>query len=79
MVNIFKFIDARFFLLSLVIGLFAVYISIPDLRTIYVYPTPENVSILQYKDKTGTCFSFSQEEVFCPTNPNDISKVPVQQ
>jgi len=77
--GIFKFIDARFFLLSLVIGLFAVYISMPDLRTIYVYPTPENVSILQYKDKTGTCFSFSQEEVTCPTNPNEISKVPVQQ
>ncbi len=75
----FKFIDARFFLLSLVIGLFAVYISMPDLRTIYVYPTPENVSILQYKDKTGTCFSFSQEEVTCPTNPSEISKVPVQQ
>ena len=77
--GIFKFIDARFFLLSLVIGLFAVYISMPDLRTIYVYPTPENVSILQYKDKTGTCFSFSQEEVKCPTDPNEISKVPVQQ
>jgi len=77
--GIFKFIDARFFLLSLVIGLFAVYISMPDLRTIYVYPTPENVSILQYKDKTGTCFSFSQEEVTCPTDPNEIAKVPVQQ
>jgi hypothetical protein len=77
--GLFKFIDARFFLLSLVVGLFAVYISMPDLRTIYVYPTPENVSILQYKDKTGTCFSFSQEEVTCPTNPNDISKMPVQQ
>lgn len=77
--SVFKFIDTRFFLLSLVIGLFAVYISMPDLRTIYVYPTPENVSILQYKDKTGTCFSFSQQEVTCPTDPNDISKVPVQQ
>ena len=74
-----KFIDARFFLLSLVIGLFAVYITMPDLRTIYVYPTPENVSILQYKDKTGTCFSFTQEEVTCPTNANEISKIPVQQ
>lgn len=77
--GVFKFIDARFFLLSLVIGLFAVYISMPDLRTIYVYPTPENVSILQYKDKTGTCFSFSQEEVTCPTDPNEVSKLPVQQ
>jgi len=77
--SVFDFIDARFFVLSLIIGLFAVYISMPDLRTIYVYPTPENVSLLQYKDKTGTCFSFSQEEVTCPTYPNDISKVPVQQ
>ena len=51
----------------------------PDLRTIYVYPTPENVSILQYKDKTGTCFSFKQEEVECPQDENEISKVPAQQ
>jgi hypothetical protein len=77
--SVFNFIDARFFVLSLIIGLFAVYISMPDLRTVYVYPTPENVSILQYKDKTGTCFSFSQEEVTCPTNQNEISKIPVQQ
>ena len=77
--GIFKFIDARAFFLSLVIGLFAVYLFMPDMRTIYVYPTPENVSILQYKDKTGTCFSFTQEEVTCPTDINEISKVPVQQ
>ena len=79
MMSVFNFIDARFFVLSLIVGLFAVYISMPDLSTVYVYPTPENVSLLQYKDKTGTCFSFSQEEVTCPTDPNDISKVPVQQ
>jgi len=77
--RVFNFIDARFFVLSLILGLFAVYIFMPDLRTVYVYPTPENVSLLQYKDKTGTCFSFLQEEVTCPTNQNDISKIPVQQ
>jgi hypothetical protein len=77
--GVFKFIDSRFFLLALVIGLFAVYISMPDMRTIYVYPTPENVAVLQYKDKTGTCFSFSQEEVTCPTDPNELSKIPPQQ
>ena len=49
--SVFNFIDARFFVLSLILGLFAVYISMPDLRTVYVYPTPENVSILQYKTK----------------------------
>lgn len=77
--SVFNFIDARAFVLSLIFGLFAVYISMPDFRTVYVYPTPENASILQYKDKTGTCFSFIQEEVTCPKDPNDISKIPVQQ
>jgi hypothetical protein len=77
--GVFQFINARAFFLSLVVGLFAVYIFMPDMRTIYVYPTPENVSILQYKDKTGTCYSFAQEEVTCPTDVNEISKVPAQQ
>jgi len=77
--GVFQFINARAFFLSLVIGLFAVYMFMPDMRTIYVYPTPENVSILQYKDKTGNCYSFTQEEVTCPTDVNEISKVPAQQ
>lgn len=66
------------FLISLAFGIFAVYIFLPDMRKIYVYPTPENVDILQYRDKTGHCFKFEQKEVSCPKNENDISKIPVQ-
>jgi hypothetical protein len=76
--NIFKFINAKIFLLSLFIGLFAVYIFMPDMKVIKVYPTPENASVLQYKDSTDTCFSIKQEEVQCPSNENDIAKIPVQ-
>lgn len=76
--NLFKYINIPVFLISLAFGLFAVYITMPDTRKIYVYPTPENVALLQYKDKTDTCFSFKQTEVTCPKNENDISKVPVQ-
>jgi hypothetical protein len=60
------------------IGIIAVYMTIPDNRKIYVYPTPENIHILQYKDKTDTCFSFKEKEVTCPTNESEISKIPVQ-
>jgi hypothetical protein len=74
----FKFINFPVFLLSLAFGLFAVYITMPDTRKILVYPTPENASILQYRDKTNTCFSFKQSEVTCPTNEGDITKIPVQ-
>ena len=49
-----------------------VYITMPDNRKIYVYPTPENINILQYKDKTDTCFTFQQKEVECPKNEKDI-------
>ncbi len=76
--SIFKFIRLDVFILSLAFGLFAVYITMPDTRKIYVYPTPENVGVLQYKDKTDTCFSFKPTEVTCPKNENEISKVPVQ-
>jgi|UniRef100_A0A6C0AU14 hypothetical protein len=76
--SISKYINIPLFLLSLAFGLFAVYITLPDTRKIYVYPTPENVGVLQYKDKTDTCFSFKQTEVTCPSSDSEITKIPVQ-
>lgn len=76
--SIFKYVRFDIFILSLALGLFAVYITMPDRRKIYVYPTPENVGVLQYKDKTDTCFSFKQTEVACPKNENEITTVPIQ-
>jgi hypothetical protein len=75
--GIFKYINFPVFFFALVFGLFAVYMTMPDTRKIYVYPTPENVSILQYKDKTDTCFSFKQEEVSCPKE-SEITKISPQ-
>ena len=50
----------------------------PDTRKIYVYPTPENIDILQYKDKTDTCFQFKEKEVKCPSNIEEITQIPIQ-
>lgn len=71
----FKYINIPVFLISLAIGLFCVYMTIPDMRKIYVYPTPDNVDTLQYRDKTNSCFEFKQEKVSCPTNESDITKI----
>lgn len=73
-----KYINVPIFLISLAIGLFFVYVTMPDTRKIYVYPTPDNIDILQYKDKTNSCFKFKQTEVTCPKNENEIAKIPVQ-
>jgi len=76
--NFLKYIDVPIFLVSLVIGLFFVYMTIPDMRNIYVYPTPENVDVLLYKDKADMCFQYREKEVSCPANESDISRIPVQ-
>ena len=76
--NILKYINLYVFIISLAFGIFAVYITTPEKRKIVVYPTHENAGILQYKDKTNSCFSVIETEVKCPANDKDIAKVPVQ-
>ena len=51
------------FLISLAIGLFIVYITIPASKIIYVYPTPDNINQLQFKDYSNNCFTFEAEKV----------------
>ena len=73
-----RFIDLRFFLISLALGIFIVYITQPKSTIIYVYPTPENISNIQYRDKIDNCYNFKANEVKCPDNPDDIHTIPIQ-
>jgi len=41
---------------------------------VYVYPTPENIHILQFKDNVNTCFEFKETEVNCPTDETKITQ-----
>ena len=70
-----KFINIPVFISSLAIGLFFVYIYQTDKRVVYVYPKPDNVDYIQYKDVTGTCFKAAQESVKCSSN---AIKIPAQ-
>jgi len=76
--KLFTYINFPVFLVSLVLGFIAVYYTMPDMKTIYVYPTPETVDILQYRDKANNCFSLVQSEVKCPANESEISQIPPQ-
>jgi len=73
-----KYIDIRVFIISFAIGMLFVYLYTDDKRVIYVYPTPETVGMLQYKDSTGACFHFVQNEVKCPKKESELAKLPVQ-
>lgn len=78
MFNLFNHISLPIFIVSLSIGLFYVYISVPNPKIIYVYPTPDNIRKFQYKDHAENCFTFDAKEVSCDKSKSTIKKIPVQ-
>lgn len=73
-----EFIDWKTFLVSLALGLLFIYVIEPPMKTIYVYPTPENIHELQYVDHTNNCFDFEKKEVTCPNDESKIENYIVQ-
>jgi len=69
-------IDFKIFFYSLIIGIFISYIFQKKKKIIYVYPTPDNIKDIQYRDKTNTCFSFKLENIEC--NDNFLQKYHIQ-
>ena len=73
-----KYISLPVFLISFALGLFFVYIFGTDRKIIYVYPTPDNIEKVLFRDATDQCFKYAAEKVPCPENPGDIQSVPMQ-
>lgn len=73
-----KLISLPVFLISFAIGILIVYLTSPPPREIMVYPTPENVGDLLYKDKAGQCYHFNYNEVKCPSDKSKMVSVPPQ-
>jgi hypothetical protein len=72
------YISLPIFFISFAIGLFFIYILGPEMKTIYIYPTPENINKVLFKDKADNCFYFEETEVDCPNDESLISKIPIQ-
>jgi hypothetical protein len=73
-----NYISLPTFLISFAIGLLFIYLIGPEMKTIYIYPSPENVDKILFKDKADNCFYFEEEIVECPKDRNLISKIPIQ-
>lgn len=71
-----KYINVFAFIISFSIGVFAVYVTVPDKKKIVVYPTPDNSNYVQYKDTAGNCFQFKETKTTC--SPGKTKKTPIQ-
>jgi hypothetical protein len=71
-------IDINFFIIALSVGLLFVYIHNPNKHVVYVFPTPENVNSVQYKDLSDNCYQFKANEVSCPKDSSKIEKYSIQ-
>ena len=74
----FKYISFPVFLISFCIGLFFVYALGPKNKKIYVYPSPENIDKILFKDKADNCFYFKEETIECPKKDALITSIPIQ-
>ena len=74
-----RFISVPIFIISLALGLFFSYITTPLPEVILVYPTPDNINEIQYKDMNNNCFGFISKEVSCPKDKGQIREYPVQE
>lgn len=74
-----NYISIPVFLISFAIGLFFIYIYGPSKKIVYIYPSPENIDKILYRDKANNCFTISKEIINCPTNKSLINNIPLQE
>ena len=74
-----RYISIPVFLISFAIGLFFIYILGPEMKDIFIYPSPETVNKVLFKDKADNCFYFEEEEVKCPNDKSQILSLPIQE
>jgi len=72
------YISIPIFVISFILGIIFIYILGPATKTIFVYPSPENVNKILFKDNANNCFYFDEQHVNCPKDLSTISTIPIQ-
>lgn len=73
-----KLVSIPIIIISFIVGLGFVHFTAPPSRIVLIYPTPDNINEIQFKDATDNCFSFTDNQVKCPSDVSKINTIPVQ-
>jgi len=73
-----KYISLKVFLISFSVGILFMYILGPTKKTVYIYPTPDNIDTYAMKDVADNFFQYIPSKTACPANPDDIKTQPIQ-
>ena len=73
-----NYISFPIFIISFAVGLFFIYVLGPEMKKVLIYPSPENVDKVLFKDNADNCFYCNQVEVNCPSDKSKISSIPIQ-
>jgi len=71
------YIEPFYFIISFTIGIFIVYMYMPQPDVIVKYPTPENANDTIFKDDVDNCYKFKTTEIPCKNN-EAVNVIPVQ-
>jgi hypothetical protein len=72
MINILDYVNPLAFFIALFVGIFIVYISVPEPKIIIKYPNPDNVKKNIYKDHSDTCYKYKANEVECSKHKDAV-------
>lgn len=78
MYMLFDYINLKYFIFSLAVGLFFVYVVDTPKRVIFITPNVDNLDKVTYKDSSDKCFKYHASEVKCPTNSKKIEPLELQ-
>ncbi len=70
-----KLVYIAAFIASFILGAVFLYLSPTEYKTVVVYPSPDNLTKIQYKDSADNCFQFSAKLVDCG---KDVKKIPIK-
>jgi hypothetical protein len=70
-------IRVDWFIASLALGLFIVYVWNPPPQVVVKFPSPHNAGHVVYRNKEHECFKYRAKKVNCPSNNAVLKPQPV--